>query len=61
MQKKKELVVKATDFSLIAKQLYKIGLDEILCKDVPEHERQMIIIEAHGGATSGQYAGKATV
>ena len=35
---KKQLVVKAMDFQLIARQLYKIGPDEILRKCVLPHE-----------------------
>lgn len=38
-QQKKELVVKAADFSLIVGQLYKMVPDEILCRYVPKHER----------------------
>ena len=38
-QQKKQLVVKATDFTLIAGQLYKLGPDEILQRYVLEHER----------------------
>jgi len=38
-QQKKQLVVKATDFTLIAGQLYKLGLDEILRRYVLENER----------------------
>ena len=37
-QQKKQLVVYATDFTLIAGQLYKLGSDEILCRYVLEHE-----------------------
>ena len=59
-QQKKQLVVRATDFTLIAGQLYKIGLDEILCRCVLEHENPLILAEAHSGATEGHYAGKAT-
>ena len=57
-KKKKELVVRVADFSLIVGHLYKMGLDEVLSKYVPEHERQIILIEAHGGITGGHYAGK---
>ena len=38
-QQKKQLVVKVADFTLIAGQLYKLGLDEILRRYVLEHER----------------------
>ena len=60
MKQKKELVVRVDDFSLIFGHLYKMGLDEVLRRYVPEHERQSILIEAHGGVTGGHYAGKAT-
>ena len=50
----------ATDFTLIAGQLYKLGPDEILRKYVLEHERRRILEEAHAGITRGHYAGKAT-
>ena len=35
-QQKKQLVVRVADFTLIAGQLYKMGLDEILCRCVLE-------------------------
>lgn len=56
----KQLVVKASDFSLIAGHLYKMGPDEILCRYVHKHERQIILTKAHSGLASGHYAGKAT-
>src|SRR5277367_2492833 len=59
-QQKKQLAVKATDFTLIAGQLYKMGLDEILRRCVLEHEKPLILAEAHAGAAGGHYAGKAT-
>jgi len=31
-----------------------------LCRYVPEHERQIILAEAHGDETGGNYVGKAT-
>eukprot|EP00253_Pinus_taeda_P029889 PITA_29889 len=37
-QQKKELVTKAVDFTLIAGNLYKMGLEKILRRYVPEHE-----------------------
>ena len=59
-QQKKQLVVKATDFTLIASQLYKLGPNEILQVYVLEHERQQILSEAHAGIAGGHYAGKPT-
>jgi hypothetical protein len=61
MQQKKQLVVHASDFTLIGGQLYKLGLDEILRRYVLEHERRRILEEAHARIVGGPYAGKATV
>ena len=47
-----QLVVKATDFTIIDGQLYKLGLDEILRRYVLNHERPLILDEAHTGITS---------
>ena len=57
-QQKKQLVVRASDFTLIAGQLYKMGPDEILRRCVLEHENPLILVEAHSGAAGGHYAGK---
>ena len=48
------------DFTLIARQLYKLGPDKILCRYVLEHERRRILEEAHSGVAGGHYAGKPT-
>lgn len=61
MQQKKELVVWAGDFSMIVGHLYKMGPDEILGRYVPEHERNSILVEAHGGVAGGHYTGKSTM
>jgi transposase InsO family protein len=57
---KKQLVVRAPDFSLIAKQIYNMGLDEILRRCVMEAERPLILVEAHEGITGGHYTRKET-
>jgi hypothetical protein len=57
---KKQLVVRAADFSLIAGQLYKMGPDEILRRCIMEAERPMILTKSHEGITGGHYAGKET-
>ena len=57
-QQKKQLVVRAADFTLIAGQLYKMGPDEILHRCVLEHEKPLILAEAHFGVAGGHYAGK---
>ena len=53
-------MVCTTDFTLIAGQLYKLGLDEILRRYVLEHERRRILEEVHAGVAGGHYAGKLT-
>jgi hypothetical protein len=40
---KKQLVVQATDFSLLSRHLYKMGLDEILRRSVMEAERPLVL------------------
>jgi hypothetical protein len=57
---KKQLVVRAADFSLITGQLYKMGPDEILRRCVMEAERPLILTEAHEGIAGGHYKGKET-
>ena len=59
--KKKQLVVKASDYTLITGQLYKLGPDEILHRCIFDHERQWVMAEAHAGVSGGNYVGKATV
>jgi hypothetical protein len=46
---KKRLVVHIVDFSLIARQLYNMGPDEILRRCIMEVERPLILVESHEG------------
>jgi len=55
------LVVYIVDFQLIVGQLYKLGPYEILRRYVLEHERSMILAEAHEGLVLGHYGGKETI
>ena len=55
--KKKQLVVKDTDYTLIVGQLYNLGPDEILCRCIFDHERQWVMDEAHVGVSGGHYTG----
>jgi hypothetical protein len=48
------------DFQLIAGQLYKMGLDEILRRCVMEEKIPWILEESHEGITGGHYTGKET-
>jgi hypothetical protein len=61
ISQKKQLVVHAVDFSLIARHLYKMGLDEILRRCFMEVERPLILAEGHKGIAGGHYESKATV
>jgi hypothetical protein len=58
---KKQLVVRIADFLLIARELYKIELHEILRRGVMEEERPLILAKGHEGITGGHYAVKATM
>jgi ABC-type antimicrobial peptide transport system ATPase subunit len=57
---KKQLVVHDAYFSLIDRQLYKLGPDEILRRFVMEAEIPLILEEAHEGIAGGHYVGKET-
>jgi hypothetical protein len=57
---KKQLVVKAVDYQLIAGNIYKLGIDGILRRCVLEHEIPMILVEVHDGIAGGHYVGKET-
>ena len=54
-------MVRVADFQLIARQLYKMGLSEILHCYVLEHEQMMILNEAHASGIGGHYAIKYTM
>ena len=60
MQQKKQLVVHAADFTLIAGDLYKLGPDKILRRYVLEHERRRILEEAHVRVAGGHYLRRPT-
>jgi hypothetical protein len=48
------MVVRAADNQLIAGQLYKLGLDNIVRRCVLTHERQDIMWECHNGVVVGK-------
>jgi hypothetical protein len=58
---KKQLVVRAANFQLIAGQLYKMGPDEILRRCVMESERPLILAEENEGIAGSHYARKETI
>jgi hypothetical protein len=57
---KKQLLVRTANFSLIARQLYKMGHDAIPRRCVMEAKQPLILAEAHEGMTGGHYAGRET-
>ena len=59
-KQRKQLVVKAADFTTITGQLYKLGPYEKLRWYVLTHEQCLILQEAHAGITGGHYSGKPT-
>jgi hypothetical protein len=58
---KKNLLVRAGDYQLIAGHLYKMGAYNILRRCVLEHEIHRILVEGHEGIAGGHYAGQDTV
>ena len=52
---KQVLEMKAIPYTLINGFLYKMGLDEVLCQCVLEHERENIMHEAHYGPPGGNF------
>ena len=54
-KRKQILAMKAATYNLINGFLYKMGLDEVLCRCVLEHERENIVHEAHYGMTGGHF------
>jgi hypothetical protein len=57
---KKNLVVCATYYQLIAGHIYKMGTNSILRRYVLENERPRFLAEAHEGLAGGHYVGKST-
>jgi hypothetical protein len=53
------MVVCASHYQLIVRQLYKLGLDNFLGRCVLNHERQDILWECHYGVAGGHARGKA--
>ena len=48
-RQKKILAMKATTYTLINRFLYRLGVDDILCQCVLDHEKVSIMEEAHSG------------
>ena len=58
---KKQLVLKAIDFQLITRQLYRLGFNGILCRCILQHERESIIMDVNEWLARGNYVGKMTI
>jgi len=54
-KKKTTLTIKAPPFTIINGSLYKLGLDNALCRCVLEHERHDIIEETHSGSAGRHF------
>ena len=59
-KKKQILAMKVAPFSLINGFLYKMGLGEVLCQCVLEHERENIMHEVHYGPAGGHFQSDTT-
>jgi hypothetical protein len=53
---KKNLMVRAAYYQLIAEHLYKIGVENILRRCDMKNEHPIILVEAHEGIVGGHYA-----
>ena len=53
-------MLRVANLCVIVGHMYKMGSNEILRRYVPEFERGSILVDAHGGATGGHYAGRVT-
>ena len=58
---KKILTIKVAPFTLINGNLYKLGLDDVLCQCFLEHEREDIIQKAHSGVAGGHFLVETTI
>ena len=59
-KKKQILAMKVTPCTLINGFLYKMGLDEVHCRCVLEHERENIMHEVHYGPSGGHFQSNTT-
>jgi hypothetical protein len=53
------MVFRAAEYQLILDHLYKLVTENILRRCVMEHERPMVLVEAHEGLYGGNSTGKA--
>lgn len=56
----KSLVTRSVEYQLIVGQLYKLGVDGILCRCMLERKRYKLLREAHEGVVGGHNKGKST-
>lgn len=42
---------------IVDEQLYKIGVDQVLCWYIRDHEKQGVLHEAHQGISGGHFVG----
>lgn len=58
--KRKSLALRSRDFTMIARQLYKKGIDQVYRRCVPKHEKEGIMQEAHRGIAGGHLLAEIT-
>ena len=58
--RKRRLALRSRDFTIIAGQLYKKGIDQVCRRCVSEHEKIGVLKEAHQGITGGHQAAEIT-
>lgn len=52
-----KLFFKSNPFMLVAGQLYKMGINQVLRRCVSEHEEQVVLVEApHQGVIEGHFS-----
>jgi hypothetical protein len=52
--------MKVAPFTIINGYLYKMGMDDVLRRCMPEHEREDIINKSHAGAAGGHFQADTT-
>ena len=57
---RKRLALRSRTFMVIAGQLYKMGIDQVMRRCVRPHEQEAVLAEAHQGVCGGHFSGETT-
>ena len=60
VDQRRKFVLKSKPFLVIAGGLYRKGIDQIICRFVPDFEQSAVLQEAHGGISGGHFSGDIT-